>query len=260
MDINEDLVIKNIKNNKALTCLLKHERNKDIINTKGTYYQYVRSLSKYKKLNGLLDRLRKTFYPDFDLYQLTKNNKKTKKKKKIQNNGIYGKDRGKMIHKEIEDFITLDKKNFLKFHPTVHAFTKKIFKQLELMKWQPVKSEFDVFDENLGIGTSIDMICVNHEGKIVLIELKFGYRDNYDDYDNLMLHSLKNLTNSPHNQANLQLITSAIFIIKNHHISLNDLLLYVIKVDEDRIYPYQILNDYVKLKMHNIYNDLLMFK
>lgn len=282
MNVYDADIINSLKNNATVKKLVNHERNKLVINTKGAYY-YKNSLGKYQLLTGLLPRLRKTFFPDVNIYNLLKQPKSfaakvskrrkqafarsggggattTKpKKQKKQSKGIYyGRIRGTAVHEEIEDFIFLNTEAFRKKHPTIHVYTQRILTFImETMKWRLLRSEFNLFDERLGIGTSIDIVAVTNEGKLVLIEVKCGFTDYFDHCDGYMHGTLHKLTNSPHHQANLQLITEALLIMKNHGIGLNELLLYVIRVDDTGLYHHKVNNEYVAKKGAKIYNDLL---
>lgn len=260
MDLYDSDVIKSLPNNEIVKKLVNHERNQLIVNTKGAYY-YKDKLGKYQILTGLLPRLRKTFFPDSNIFKLLKQSstKGIKKKKKASKGIHYGKLRGTIVHQEIEDFIFLDSKNFRKKHPSIHVYTHRILKFiLETMQWRLLRSEFDICDEKLRIGTSVDIVAVTNQGKLVLLEIKCGYNGYFDNYDNYMRGTLRKLTNSPHHQANIQLITEAVLIVKNHQISLNDLLLYVIRVDDNDLHYYKINNEYVAKKGAKIYNELLL--
>lgn len=268
MDLVDADVIKSVPNNQALKKLLNHERNKLVINTKGAYYYRNRD-GKYQILTGLLPRLRQSFFPDINIFNLLRvpksldrPRKKTKhrvpKKQKGSKGMHYGKLRGTVVHNELEDFIFYDSKNFRKKHPSIHSYTHKILQFiLETMQWKLVRSEFDIFDEQLRLGSSIDIVAVNKKGQIVLIEVKCGYQQTFDNHDGYMHGVLSKLTNSPHHQANLQLITAAVLVIKHHQIPLSNLLLYVIRVDDDDLYYYEINNEYVQKKGAKIYNQLL---
>ncbi len=278
---------KTLKTNGVITQrLVQHERNARILNTKGAYY-YVDDKGKHILLSGLLPCLKKTFFPDTNIYnlmkktpqtsialnKLIKNKKKKKgkekdeeKKKKVSKGRFWGRIRGTMVHTELEDFINFMSeskedflRNFLRKRPGIHIYTKRILTFImETMKWLIVRSEFDVFDEKLRIGTSFDIICTNKEnGKLVLLEVKCGFKTYFDNHDGYMHHSLCKLTNSMHHQANIQLITSSVFLIKNHRIPLDDIEMYVIRVDDDDLHYYRVHNEYVAKKGMQIYNDLL---
>jgi hypothetical protein len=280
MDVCDSDVIRSLRNSENVKKLVNNERNKLIINTKGAYY-LKNQLGKYELLTGLLPRLRKTFYPDINIFNLLKKPKtltcsssKQQRKKRYRGAAVagntakkakgskgwhYGKIRGTIVHEEIEDFIFFDKKNFRKKHPSIHIYTHRILKFImETMGWTLLRSEFDIFDEALRLGTSIDIVAVTRTGQLVLIEVKCGFPDYFDRHDGHMRGPLHKLTDSPHNQANIQLITEALLVVKNHRIPLNDLLLYVIRVDDNDLYYYKINNEYVQKKGAKIYNQLLV--
>lgn len=271
MDVHDDTVIKayGTPSNRYMIQLLKSDRNKRIINTKGAYY-YLNAQGKYVLLSGLLPRLRKTFFPETNIFNLLKKPKngitKTKKRrrqatskpKKESKGWHYGKIRGTVVHQELEDFILLDRKNFLKKHGSLHQLTHRILTFIiDTMKWQPLRSEFSVFDEALNIGTSIDFVGVNKQGELILVELKCGFTGYFDRAQGPMRHSLHKLSDSPHHQANLQIITAALFLTMHHRIPLDAMRLYVLRVDEHEIESFEVNNEYVKKMGGAIYRDLL---
>lgn len=273
MDVHDDEVINAYGHpkNQHIVKLLKNERNNRIINTKGAYY-YLNAQGKYVILSGLLPRLRKTFFPETNIFNLLKKPKITgvKKRGKKPKTAVkpkrakegkgwhYGKIRGTVVHQELEDFVLLDRKNFLKKHGSLHHLTHKILTFIiDTMKWQPLRSEFNIFDEGLGIGTSVDFIGTNEKGELVLVELKCGFTGYFDRSQGPMLRSLHKLSDSPHHQANLQIITAALLIMRHHGIPLDAMRLYVLRVDEHQVEPFEINNDYVKKMGVKIYRDLV---
>ena len=283
MDIVESEIVKTLKNKRIAMKLITNERNNRITNTGGAYL-FLNKEGKYQPLSGLLPRLKLLFWKDTNIYNIMKKPQKrgltgmickTKSKKKyrrgkmiqkatpVKKNGkgrFYGVMRGTEVHREIQDFIELDQKNFLKRHPCIHFYTRQILAfVIEKMHWRPFKSEFDIFDEKLGIGTSIDLICLGENDKLICIEIKSGYAGYFENNDGYMDNSLSNLTNSPRNQAYIQLITSCLMLIKNHHLTLNDIELYVIRVDDNNLSHYKISKEYVQQRGPHIYQDLLIY-
>jgi hypothetical protein len=271
MDICDDEVIRSLRNSTVARRLVKHPRNARILNTKGAYY-YLDKNEVYQPLSGLLPRLHATFYPTTDIYRLIKQPKELGiQKRKRQKRGTakhdkhfkkpkgryYGKIRGTIVHQELADLVLMNVKTFLKKHGSMHSYTHKIMTFiLEKMKWRLLRAEFDIFDEVLGIGTSVDLVAVTTEGKLVLIEVKCGYAEYFDHYQGQMLRSMHKLTDSPHHQANLQIISAALIIARHHQIPLDEMLLYVIRVDDKDLYDYKINNRYVHKKGAKIYRDL----
>lgn len=276
MDVYDEDIIQKLRHNAdTVRRLVQHPRNKRIVNTNQAYY-YKSSSGQYQVLSGLLPRLRKTFYPTTNVANLakqpkslhtfkgSKKKKPREKKKKPSSAGKgwhYGKIRGTVVHRELQDFILLDKRQFMKIHRGLHPYTYKIlYFIMETMKWDLLRPEFDIFDEDLLIGTSVDIVAVTKQGKLVLIEVKCGYAEYFDRYEGYMHRSLHKLTDSPHHQANLQIITAALMIHKRHEIPLDKMELYVLRVDDQGLDPYLVQNDYVRRKGPKIYQDLALFK
>jgi len=51
---------------------------------------------------------------------------------------------------------------------------------------------------------------------------------------------------------------AAILIAKNHQIKLENMLMYVLRVDDEGLHPYKVSNEYVEKKGAKIYKDLLL--
>jgi len=281
MDVVEEEVISKIVHKSAALRLINHPRNGRIKNTKGAYYWLDRA-NKWRPLSGVLPRLDSVYWSKasyFEAQRLKRQKEQrlragTLKKKRQKRSASldatepeqshghgrhYGTIRGTEVHRQLQDFIELDPKNYLKKHRnSTQSFMKRIMTYiLRYTDWEPLRAEFDVFDETLRIGTSIDMVCVNREGRLIFIEIKTGYRNYFDDHSGYMAHSLSKLTDSPRHQAYIQLMTACMFVVRNHGIPVSRMALYVLRVDEDDVYPYPIDNDYFERKMPLIYQDLL---
>lgn len=264
MFVEKEKIIKTLKNIKPIKLLFDNERNDKITNT-GRCFFYLDKDEKYRCLPGLLPTLEKTYWSNTDInkitkkpsLKLTKKIKKPKIKSSKKGGRFGGTILGKKIHKQLEDFILLDKKNFRKIHNHLHSWTDRILRYIMSdMSLQPLQGEFMIYDETLRIGTSIDMICVNKEGKLIFFEFKTGYKDYFENNDGMMTKSLFFMKNSPLNWATIQLITSVIMISKSHSIPLNDTLSYIIRIDDHDLDCYNIPNSFIKKTSHHIYNDL----
>ncbi len=275
MDTSTKRVLKSIRNNTPSKLLLSNPLNKKIIHTNGAYY-YIDRHNKYQILAGLLPSLKKCFWPTANIKTIMKTPKKTKTKTKTQpkpkkggffksRGRFYGSIKGTSVHEELEDFILLDKKNFLKKHQGLHPWSKRILKHItEVMNWTPLKSEFHVYDEALRIGTSIDMICVDNDtGKLILLEFKTGYKTYFENNDGYMDNSLCLMKNSPLNWATIQLVFSTIILMKQQEtrhasgrISLKDVEAYVIRIDDDTLDSYSIDNVFIKSMTKSLYQDM----
>lgn len=267
MDTSVESIVKSLKNKAPTQSLLSNVYNKRIIHTNGAYY-YRNSKNEYKILTGLVPSLKRCFWPNVNINNIMKNPKKvitkkkttTKKKNKRKGGHFYGSIKGTKVHEQIEDFVLLDKKNFLKKHIGLHPWSKRILNHIvDKMKWIPLKSEYNIYDESLMIGTSIDMICVDlSNGKLILLEFKTGYKTYFENNDGFMEHSLYLMKNSPLNWATIQLVFSIIMLLKQvQHLRLSDIEAYVIRIDDDTVDSYAIDQTFIKRMTHPIYSDMI---
>jgi hypothetical protein len=126
------------------------------------------------------------------------------------------------------------------------------------MRWRPLRAEFDLYDQDLRIGTSIDMICLNEKtGRLVLLELKTGYSDYWRSSDSRLLGSMHRMNNSPCSLAVLQLLASTMLLLRHHHLRIDELELYVLRIDEQSIESHKLDNRVSKESLQGIYQDLL---
>lgn len=262
MDIEPERVIELVKDRRVGERLLKHERNKLIINTSGSYY-YLDSHGKHRLLHGLLPQLKRTYWPNSNYFKLLKKSNapgvvKGRKKGKRGGGKFQGVIKGSKVHRELKDFVQLDSKNFKKLHSSLHNYSGRLLKViLEKLKCRPFLPEFDLFDERLGIGTSVDMICLDAEGNLVLFEFKTGYKGYFDNADGFMECSLKNLRNTCQNQASLQVSAAAIILERRYGIPLDKMKLFVLRIDEDSLDIIPVQNEFIKKIGPCIYQDLL---
>ncbi len=256
--------------------LLNNERNKRVCH-RGRAFYYTDEDDIYHCAKGLLPTLAIIYWPDFDINEVTRKQKtyvskkgggrrkgikNTKKifpvsQKEKKRGRFYGVIRGDEVHNEIQDFIDLDRNAFTKKHPEIHDFTKRILLFISDRKWLPFLTEFPVFDEDIRMATSIDLVCLDIvTGKVIFLEFKTGYAGYFDKYNAYMRKSLSKLTNSPSNQAHIQLITSVLITMKSHRISVDEFEMYVIRVDDMCLSPHKVSNDYLSNKAKKIYSDL----
>lgn len=269
MDIEPEKVLLFVKEKKHAQNLLRNDRNKVIVNTEGAYY-YIDSRGKYILLQGLLPRLKSVYWPNSNYYKLRKGIKREKgitksraaktrlaKARAARPTGG-GLARGTKIHRELKHFLQLDKKNFKKLHHSLHDFSARILKVIiGKMQLKPFLPEFDIFDEVMGVGTSIDMICLDKDGFLVLLEFKTGYKDYFNSPDGYMSLSLHGLKNTAQNQATLQLSSAALILEKKYGIPLERMKLYIIRVDDESLDIIPVEREFLKKVGPFIYQDLL---
>jgi hypothetical protein len=267
MDIDPVKMIELVSEKTVARNLFENERNKKVVNTSGAYY-YLNKLGKFDVLSGVLPRLKSVYWKNSSIYRqmnnvtshpLLKTKKKKKKKKKSRGkyNGIIT---GTEVHRQLRDFVVLDEKNFKKNHKSLHDYSSRILKVIiQRMQWQPFLPEFDLYDDDLGVGTSIDMICLNPEGRLILLEFKTGYKDYFENADGFMHGCLKSLRNTPQNQATLQLTTSALILQKKYAVPLSKMSLFLLRVDDESLDIVPVDNLFVERIGPSIYKDLLEF-
>jgi hypothetical protein len=264
MDIEPEQVLTLVRDKGCAESLMRHERNGLVVNTSGAYYYLDPATGQYRVLSGLLPRLHAVYWPESNIYRTMKRcpRKKGGRAKPKKNGGRFaGLINGTKVHQELRDFVVLDQKNFKKSHKTLHNYTTRLLKVIvERMRWQPFLPEFDICDEALGIGTSIDMVCVERSGDLVLLEFKTGYKDYFEKQDGFMRHSLSRLSNTIRNQATMQLTTSALILHRKYGVPLRRMHLFVMRVDEVAIDIVPVPPDFLTKMGDSIYDDLLKFK
>jgi len=261
MDIDPEQVLKLIVDSSQASALLNHERNGYVVNTSGAYYFLDPVTKEYRVLSGLLPRLHTVYWPESKIYRKLKRcPKKTGEKPKKKGGRFAGLINGTKVHQELRDFVVLDKKNFKKSHKSLHNYTSRLLKVIvERMKWQPFLPEYDIADETLGIGTSVDMMCVDRAGNLKLVEFKTGYKDYWELVDGRMQHCLSRLTNTARNQATLQITTAALILNRKYGVPLERMSLFVMRIDDDAIDIVPVPTTFLSRFGASIYTDLLKF-
>lgn len=265
MDIEPEKVLELVKEKECARNLLVHERNNLVVNTEGAYY-FIDAQGKYKLLQGLLPKLKSVYWPDSNYFKLRKGQSKERgvrkpaqrKARAAKRGKFQGLIRGTKIHRELKHFVQLDQKNYKKMHHTLHNYSARILKAIiGVMKLKPFLPEFDLFDESIGVGTSVDMICLDHDGDLVLLEFKTGYKDYFQSSDGFMKCSLEKLRNTAQNQATLQLTSAALILERKYQVPLERMKLFVMRVDDDALDIIPVEREFVKKIGPFIYRDLL---
>jgi hypothetical protein len=277
MDVDVMEVIKGVDDKKPVEKLLLNERNKRIIHQGSCFYMINKKTGKYEPLKGLLPSLKKAFWPETNFYTVSstiagqkrkrsntstrrrgRNNKNIKQIAVPHNKGRhFGSIRGSQVHKQLEDFILLDKKNFDKKYGRLHIWTKRILLYIIEQEWQPIFSEFHIFDEDLRIATSIDMICITPEGKLIILEFKTGYsgywrKSNKGERISGPLKSI--MANNPLNRAKLQLAFSMLFLIKHHQIV--NMEGWIIRIDQKELEAIKLDCNFLRIYSKSMYKHL----
>lgn len=272
---NMDVVAKDIAaavdNNQCALALMLHERVKKVINTSGAYY-HIGQKGVPESLSGELPRLSKVYWSHSDIYKQMRDMKKTtngkgagpitKQRAKKGGGRFQGLITGTQVHKEMRDFTVLDSKNFTKqygrsLHPYCARLLNVILERMDLLPFLP---EFDIYDESLHIGTSIDMVCLDKAGKLVLLEFKTGYKDYFDGEDGFMAGVLSGMRNTPQNQATLQLTCSAQILHRKYDVPLQQMRLYIMRVDDETLDIIPVDDQFVDEVGEHVYQGLLQYQ
>lgn len=264
MDTEPAKVIEIVKEKETARKLLGHFRNRLVKNTSSAYYRLDKE-GKYRRLQGLLPRLKSCYWPENNYFKMKKSQKRAKgitkattTSKKRSKGKFQGLIKGVKVHKELKDFVQLDGKNFRKNRKYLHNYSGRILKAIvERKAWKPFLPEFDIFDEELGIGTSIDMVCLDKEGNLILLEFKTGYKGYFEERDGFMRHSLVNFPNTVLNQATLQIVTAGLILERRYEIPLDKMRFYILRIDEEALDIIPVCNDFLSKLGPSIYNDLL---
>lgn len=276
MNIEPIKVMDMVKDKKWANHLYCHDRHKRIVNTSGAYY-YMDKLNKYRSLSGLRPRLGLTYWPNSSYYQMMKGqsggggggtklkrekNKRNKEKvtKKESHGRFGGLIRGVHVHAQLRDFVVLDKKNFKKKYKELHSYCSKILSAIiGRLNLKVFISELDIYDESLGIGTSLDMVCLDKDGKLGILEFKTGHTKSFDCPDGKMQLTLKDMRNTIQNQSIMQVFTGALILHRAYQIPLDQMKLYVIRVDDESLDIIPVQSEFLEKMATPVYNDLLNF-
>lgn len=149
-----------------------------------------------------------------------------------------GNTHGTIVHTELDRMVkcyTMDKynKNMMNFFGSVcdevdaphmpDFCVIRILDKLVTLGFVPIASEFPIFDEQSGIATQIDLICIDAKTfEICVFELKSG-GTNPDDFispttKKMMRGALADCPDTPYNRAAIQLIISCIILQQRYDI------------------------------------------
>lgn len=212
---------------KILVHLDSHERRQMVRHVQqGMYMQFVTRLDgdwskPPHRMRGLRNALARTFWPNYsDKDQLRDGASQTtlkfvKPKKRTDTNAASclctGVEHGTLVHRQIGDVIELvshDKKlayDASELDPCV----LEIFNVLRDYKVHPIFTEYTVFDEDLGVATSIDILGVNaNDGTLCIVEVTNGYSSlpfiHPPNMTRIFAEPLENVTDTPAQRKYLQ--------------------------------------------------------
>lgn len=277
MDIDPERVVTVLKDPAMALAVLRHERNQRVHDAGGSFY-YDDSVSGKQAipLSGLLPRIHDTYgLREFSAIKrapsggagVTKRKKKGKAAKTDGKGSRFGGlIKGTFVHQDMRDFVMYDAKNYNRTHRQSkkqtdgHRLTTRLMEFIVArQKWMPFLPEFLMFDEQLGVGTRVDMVCVNKQGDLVLLEYKTGYAGYFDQAQGVMTRSLAGLPNTPRQRATLQITVPALILNRRYGIPLRRMHLWVLRVDDAQLDPQLVPPLFVEQYGDAIYNDLLLY-
>jgi hypothetical protein len=142
----------------------------------------------------------------------------------------FGKEHGSQVHKEIEIFVreftkTQKFDSFYKYVKQPDPCTVRIIQKCLDENWYPIVSEFKIYDEDIKIATSCDLIvCDQKTLKLILIEIKTGYEDEmYGKHptDKTFKRPFQKITNCPLFRHHFQLLSMQIMLQKKYKITVD---------------------------------------
>jgi len=132
----------------------------------------------------------------------------------------HGAARGRDVHEQLTVFVNDGRAAWQRrYGMSCSAYVERITTFLASRRLRPVVADFQDFISDAGIGSAIDLVCADEEHcGVCLIELKVG-GENYFEKSNAPLNapaSLRHFSNSPRNQALLQLLVYRHMVTSNY--------------------------------------------
>lgn len=254
---------------------LDNERHTNVRFVNGAFY--ISDNNKPTRVSGLLPLLKRLFWPNYNymtssrttsnhasnngtlsvpqtinikrpLLRKQKGPQPAKKKKpatwndfcKVSPGGTLrkiGKERGKIVHEQLCDYARLPQDKFLLKYDFIDSYTLKIMLALQIWKLVPVFGELNIYNENIGFGTAIDLLCIDATtGNIVIVEVKTGYDKTFLQADCKLGGPLSVLkTGSPRTRAFIQLLFMELTLIYKYNLSPNNVSSILIQAQDDGV-------------------------
>lgn len=207
-------------------------------------------IDKTVRLSGITKKLQECFWPEYKL-----KTKAATQKERLDMSFTVGKPfdsvtesdgrvRGKIIHKEIEEYTNRKNSTLQEFKEykekiigdPLHSVTYFTIYTLEKEGLIPIFSELRVGSAESKLGTAIDIVCTNEKNEVCLVEFKSGFAGVFETGDHQMERILfKNgqvVTDCPANQAVIQLAVTAMLYEKTFTDLVKPTKFYVVNVNE----------------------------
>jgi len=91
-----------------------------------------------------------------------------------------GHKRGTLIHKQLEDKVNLDRASYRRVHPHgSHAWVRLLRNERRARGYRQFRGEFLVYHMGVKLATPIDALLSDKKGRIIVDEVKSGYRGTF---------------------------------------------------------------------------------
>jgi hypothetical protein len=243
---------------KKIVRLISNARNKQIklvnVGNRKAFCVQFDGTGKEYIYSGLTKKLARVFYPDLeeDPKKRSKNGPEAERAKvkgpyykpanMVRTCLLFGKEHGERVHAEMQYFTDcmVHGKGVDEFYRGVKdpdPCTLRFICCLDKKGWIPIVSELQIWDEDLRIATSIDLIALDlNTGKVILLELKTGYEgESYGPLPNdpKFPKPLDSVTNCPMFRHMLQLLVTDMILRKKYNVALDEM--YILRtLSKDR--------------------------
>lgn len=128
--------------------------------------------------------------------------------------------RGSKVHLQVADFVSLPLEQYKARHEPVDPMTQAVLSCLHRLGYLGVHAEYLVYHEALGLGTAVDLVCLDRSGTLVFIELKTGYHDAFtvSKKNSTMKGPFASISDTPLNRARTQILLAQALYASNHKI------------------------------------------
>ena len=184
---------------------------------------------KKQKLKGITDGMSKCFWPDYELQVAA-----ITPQERVESEYTFGREinatgpsggqkRGTVIHRELKrhaDMMRASPEEYERYKESCKKvppaeWTLMCLKALESKGLHLLFSELCVGDEENGLATAIDLVCVDEEHKhLYLVETKTGYANVFTKGCGSLHHMEASISDCPLNQSKLQLAISSVLFEK----------------------------------------------
>jgi hypothetical protein len=209
---------------------------------------------RWTSLGGIIEAIQQTFFPQYDYRKASNAAKKLKwvpNKRPAPPNrsfvsfkqaiGLDGRELGEHIDKEFAATVEHMVINAIPFVPKSFAriqvcpYTMSLLDFHHRNHWQPLFTQYKVMAPGLRVGTRIDEICITPDGRLIVVEIKYGY-DEYREFGNACMNApLGDCLDSPQHQHMLQCGIPALMLQKFWRVKID--AAFVVYVTDGEVYP-----------------------